>query len=79
MSLEHAMIHLITESSSTTGCHTRDQRQPSNVAVIRLGGACGSHETNMVLRASGADAKKPRWGEPGFRKRTDRVRGKPVG
>jgi hypothetical protein len=31
---------------------------------------CGSHETNMVLRASGADAKKPRWGKPGFHNRT---------
>jgi hypothetical protein len=28
---------------------------------------------NMVLRASGAGAKKPRWRDPGFHKRTDRV------
>jgi hypothetical protein len=31
------MIHLITVSSSATGCHTRNQRQRSSVAVIGLG------------------------------------------
>jgi hypothetical protein len=37
MSLKPNMIHLIAESSSTTGCHTRNQRQRSSAAVIGLG------------------------------------------
>ena len=32
---------------------------------------CGSHDLDMVVTGERAETKKPRWGKPGFRKRTN--------
>jgi hypothetical protein len=38
---------------------------------------CGSHDTDMVVTGEAAETKKPRWGEPGFRRTDDPDRGNP--